>query len=88
VVNHREAAPLTRTPNSTPLRAIAVTMLDSGTPRAASVIALQAAIEILRKKCSLPAMKATASATSERLAFDLSSAGASFLRPGPPAAPR
>jgi hypothetical protein len=37
-------------PNSTPLRAIAVTMLLPATPCAASSIALQAAIDRLRKK--------------------------------------
>ena len=55
-VNQRSPRPLTRMPNSTPLRAIAVTML-LGTPCAASSIALHAAIERLRKKWSLPAMK-------------------------------
>ena len=46
-------------PKLTPLRAITVTMLLPGTPCAASDIALQAAIEILRKKWSLPAMNAS-----------------------------
>src|SRR3990172_3258837 len=43
-------------PNSTPLRAMTVTRLLPATPCAASSIALQAAIEMLRKKWSLPAM--------------------------------
>ena len=49
-MNQRSPVPLTWTPKSTPLRAIAVTMLLAGMPRAASSITLQAAIEILRKK--------------------------------------
>ena len=42
-------------PKLTPLRAITVTMLLPGTPCAASDIDLHAAIEMLRKKWSLPA---------------------------------
>ena len=42
-------------PKLTPLRAMTVTMLLPGTPCAASDIDLQAAIEMLRKKWSLPA---------------------------------
>ena len=47
-------------PKLTPLRAMTVTMLLPGTPCAASDIDLHAAIEMLRKKWSLPATKVSA----------------------------
>ena len=56
--------PLRRMPKLTPLRAMTVTMLLPGTPCAASDIDLQAAIEMLRKKWSLPATKARARCTA------------------------
>lgn len=49
-MNQRSPSPLTRMPNSTPFLAIAVTMLLADTPCAASVIALQAVMEMFRKK--------------------------------------
>jgi hypothetical protein len=66
-------------PKFTPLRAIAVTSELPGTFAAASSIALQAAIDRLRKKWSLPAMNDSALAAVSRGTAVSSSAGARRL---------
>ena len=63
-VNQRAPVPLRRIPNSVPLRAMAVTIVEPSTPAAASAADLAAGIERFRKKWSLPAMKRAAAATS------------------------
>ena len=72
--------PERRTPKLTPLRAIAVTIELPGTPAAASSIALHAAIDRLRKKWSLPAMKASVAAAASRVTSASNSAGARRLK--------
>jgi hypothetical protein len=62
-------------PKSTPFLAIAVTMLLPATPCAASSMLLHAAMEMFRKKWSLPAMNSITDAASAALAEDLRSAG-------------
>ena len=47
-VNHRSSSPLIRMPNSVPFRVSVVTIVDHGTPDAASTAAFPAAIERLR----------------------------------------
>ena len=49
-VNHRSPRPLTRIPNSVPLRAMTVTMVESAIPWAASRVALQLAMTLLNEK--------------------------------------
>ena len=66
-------------PKFTPLRAITVTMLLPGTPAAASVIDLHAAIEMFKKKWSLPATKARALRTASAATPESSSANVSRL---------
>ena len=53
--NHRSPSPLTRIPNSVPLRAIVVTSVLAGIPCAASIVALHAAITGLSATRSLSA---------------------------------
>ena len=57
VVNHSAPVAATRSPNSTPLRAMVVTRVEFSTPTAASIASLAPAIEMLRAKWSLPARK-------------------------------
>ena len=71
--------PERRTPKLTPLRAIAVTIELPGTPAAASHIALHAAIERLRKKWSLPAMKAERAVAAARRVAVRAAAGGEAL---------
>ena len=52
-------------PKSVPLRAIATTIVEPGTSRAASSASLHAGIARLRKKWSLPPTNRSASATSD-----------------------
>ena len=59
-MNHCEPMPLTRTPVSVPLRAVAVTTVLWAMPWAASMIALHETIEKLRKNCELRATKSSA----------------------------
>jgi len=48
-VNQRSPVPLTRTPNSVPLRAIVVTIVEPSTPEAASAATLAAGMLRFRK---------------------------------------
>jgi hypothetical protein len=63
-VNQRSPVPETRMPNSVPLRAMATTTLDPGTPAPASPTIFPAAMTTLSRKWSLASMKESTSATS------------------------
>ena len=78
-MNHRSPSPLTRMPNSVPLRAIAVTRLLQGTPWAASSAALHAAMPTFRKKWSFPAAKVRMRSRSAAGMSSAATCGASVL---------
>ncbi len=63
-----------------PLRAIAVTTVDPGSPRAASHDSLHAGMVRLRKKWSLPLTKRTTAATSDAGSPDSTRSGTTARR--------
>jgi hypothetical protein len=63
-VNQRSPVPAVCTPNSVPLRASTVTIVEPGTSRAASIASFAVGMPRLRKKCSLPPMNRSTAAMS------------------------
>ena len=75
-MNQRSPVPLTRMPQSVPLRAMMVTTVQPGMFSAGSSIAFIAGIERFRKKWSLPSMKRSTAATVAASGTASTSAGA------------
>jgi hypothetical protein len=76
-MNQRSGTPPTRSANSTPLRLIAVTTVEPGTPWAASAATLQAVSVRLRNEWLLPPMNSSTRRIVSLLASVASRSGAS-----------